>query len=177
LGERRGAGGAHPSSFVMSLLFTALREFSKRHERLKKTVHESFRVPLPRWGRWIMGGVYFTLPILGGYHVMQWAISKSHQSIGVRGEFLPRERKELLDDSSSTRLRGSVVGDRRADGTTVGAGGWGGGVRLAVSDEETQRKNRSKLDKFLKKQQKQLFHREPSDATRSRSSSRVEEEK
>jgi hypothetical protein len=147
----------------MSLLFTALRDFSRRHERLKKAVHGSFRMPLPRWGRWFMGGVYFTLPILGGYHVMQWAISKSHQSIGVHGEFLPQNRKELLDDSSSTRLKGGIVGDCRADGTTVGAGGWGGGVRLAVSDEETQRMNRSKLDKFLRKQ---LGHGESSEATR-----------
>lgn len=107
-----------------------------------------------------MGGVYFTLPILGGYHVMQWAISKSHESIGVYGERLPEKRKEL-DHSSSTTLSGAgvVLGDRRSDGRTVGAGGWGGGVRLAVSDEETQKRNRMKLDKFLRQQQKKQRER------------------
>jgi hypothetical protein len=133
-------------------LLSILQEFRRKHERLKKAVHEGFRVPLPRWGRWIMGGVYFTLPIFGGYHVMQWAISKSHASIGARGELLPQNRKDVLRAVGSPSTDGGeVVGDRRPDGRTVGAGGWGGGVRLAVSDEETQRRNREKLEKFLKR--------------------------
>ena len=53
------------------------------------------------------------------------------------------------------------IGDRMMDGTAgesrkVGAGGWGGGVNLAVSDEETQKRNQKMLRKFLKKQQKMM---------------------
>jgi len=59
---------------------------------LKNYVHNGFRVPLPPWGRAVMGFVYFSLPVIGGYYVMQWAISKSHEEIGERG----KSKKRLL---------------------------------------------------------------------------------
>lgn len=46
----------------------------------------------------------------------------------------------------------------------VGAGGWGGGVRLATSDQETQDKNRVNLERFLRKQ-KRLKEKRERDAT------------
>ena len=160
------------SSSSLSWLASSLRNFHIRHERLKRAVHEGFRYPLPRWGQWAMGGVYFVLPIVGGMCVMQWAIARSHANIGVNGERLPLARQKLRDDdyvvnnndphpsedggSHATTHTPPVLGLRRADGTAIGAGGWGGGVHLAVSDEETQRRNRKKLDKFLRKQQKLL---------------------
>ena len=69
-----------------SRLMEAYTTFHERHERLKNYVHNGFRYPLPRWGQRVMGFVYFTLPVIGGYHVMQWAISKSHEEIGERGK-------------------------------------------------------------------------------------------
>lgn len=42
----------------------------------------------------------------------------------------------------------------------VGAGGWGGGVHLATSDERTQEVNRINLERFLKKQRKLKAKRE-----------------
>lgn len=99
-----------------------------------------------------MGLIYMTIPIVGGYYVMQWAIAKSHASIGERGERLPVKTVQGL-------------GNRRIDhdGTAriVGAGGLGGGVRLSVSTEEEQRRNRRKLEKYLKKVLKKP--KEPSD--------------
>jgi hypothetical protein len=71
-----------------SWLLNAYHEFHKRHEHVKNYVHNGFRYPLPPWGRTIMGFVYFSLPVIGGYHVMQWAISKSHEEIGERGKSL-----------------------------------------------------------------------------------------
>lgn len=119
-------------------MFTILQEIHVRHERLKRYVHDGFRYPLPTWGRYMMGFVYFTIPVVGGWHIMQWAISKAHVSIGEHGEKL--EKKTITG-----------IGDQRgSDGKHIGAGGWGGGVHLAVSDEETQRRNRKKLNKFLK---------------------------
>ena len=54
-----------------------------------------------------------------------------------------------------------VVHDESGERTQeVGAGGWGGGVRLATSDEETQEINRVNLERFLKKQRRLRRKRE-----------------
>lgn len=131
-------------------LFDFLNQLHVRHERLKTTIHEGWRYPLPRWGRVVMGCIYFTLPVIGGWHVMQWAIGKSHASIGIDGEYLPVQTLQGLGDKAVVR--------REPDGppvlTRVGAGGWGGGVRLAVSDEETQQRNHKMLQRFLRQQKK-----------------------
>lgn len=56
------------------------------------------------------------------------------------------------------RIQG--IGDRivvdKSTGETkkLGAGGWGGGVNLAVSNETIQEQNQRKLKKWLKKQRK-----------------------
>ena len=78
---------------------------------------------------------------------MNWAIGKSHESIGLHGEKLPVE---------ATHLGGNKTIDEQGRAQTVGAGGWGGGVRLAVSDEETQRRNQKRLRKFLRRQKKKM---------------------
>ena len=126
-------------------LFSAIRKFHERHERLKHTVHTAWRYPLPRWGRVVMGCIYFSIPVVGGYQVMQWAIRRSHQTIGEHGEFLEEKR-----------IQG--IGDKRIlqDGTQekVGAGGVGGGVRLAVSDEKTQQQNKAMLEAFFREQRR-----------------------
>ena len=70
-----------------SRLMNAYLSFHQRHERLKNYVHNGFRYPLPPWGRAVMGFVYFSLPVVIGYPVMQWAISKSHAEIGERGMY------------------------------------------------------------------------------------------
>lgn len=65
--------------------------------------------------------------------------------------------------SSGEKLRNKQIegiGDKlMVDETTgetkkVGAGGWGGGVNLAVSNETIQERNQRMLKKFLKKQRK-----------------------
>lgn len=53
------------------------------------------------------------------------------------------------------------IGDKRVVNQTgevqkLGAGGWGGGVNLAKSDENIQRRNQKMLKKFLKQQKKKL---------------------
>jgi hypothetical protein len=167
--------------------------FHKRHESVKNYVHNGFRYPLPPWGRTLMGFVYFSLPVIGGYHVMQWAISKSHEEIGERGTsqlflgeaYAVNNKKNRIESSigplvshlclahfpffsfvSGEKLRNKQIegiGDKvmidNATGVTkkkVGAGGWGGGVNLAVSNETIQEKNQRMLKKFLKKQRKLL---------------------
>mmetsp|Transcript_6391 Transcript_6391/g.9739 ORF Transcript_6391/g.9739 Transcript_6391/m.9739 type:complete len:152 (+) Transcript_6391:152-607(+) len=127
-----------------------IRRLNERHEALKNYVHTAFRYPLPTWGRHAMGFVYFTIPIIGGYNVMQWAISKSHESIGERGE--------KLEIKSVTGLGDKRIVDGKEE--TIGSGGYGGGVRLAVSDEKFQRQNKVMLEAFLKSEERKLRKRE-----------------
>ncbi|KAI2497974.1 hypothetical protein MHU86_16525 [Fragilaria crotonensis] len=129
-----------------------LRKFHERHERLKNYVHNGFRYPLPPWGRNVMGFVYFCMPVVGGYYVMQWAIGRSHQSIGPRGELL--KHKEIQG-----------IGDKRIleNGEMQSVGGPNGiwsGVKLAVSDEKTQEVNKKNLKSFFKQERKKREKRE-----------------
>lgn len=129
-----------------------LRQLNQRHERLKKYVHTAWRVPLPPWGQKAMGFVYFCIPVIGGYYVMQWAIGKSHKSIGPRGELL--RHKEIQG-----------IGDRRIleDGEIQevgGSKGLGGGVKLAVSDSQTQEQNMKMLKSFFKQEKKKRRQQE-----------------
>ena len=77
---------------------------------------------------------------------MQWAIGRSHQSIGPNGELL--EHKNIQG-----------IGDKRVlpNGELKQIGGPSGlwsGVKLAVSDEKTQEINRKNLEMFLKRERK-----------------------
>ena len=114
-----------------------LARLHQGHERLKKTVHEGMRVPLPKWGQRVMGFVYFCTPIIGGYYVMQWAIGRAHQSIGPNGEYLPNKQEPVGSSTTSTAATPSY------------------GVPLASSDEETQRRNKEKLQRYLRQKLKQ----------------------
>ena len=58
-----------------------LKNVSKQHEKLKKSIHNT-RIPLGRRGRFIMGCIYLTAPIFGGYYIMEWALSKRDINIG-----------------------------------------------------------------------------------------------
>jgi hypothetical protein len=131
------------TSFSLSHWF---HQFHHHHERIKKFVHEGMRYPLPKWGRFIMGCFYFSVPVIGGWYIMQWAIHQSHQSIGVHGELLPQKQIQGYGDKTMDH-----DGNEHKIG---GATGWGGGVRLVVSDVETQERNREMLNKFLRHQQR-----------------------
>jgi hypothetical protein len=128
-----------------------LGDLNKRHENLKKFVHEGMRYPLPPVGQKFMAFVYFSIPVIGGFAIYNWVVGKAHASIGEHGE--------LLADKQIKGIGNKTVDE---DGTVrrVGAGGWGGGVHLAVSDSETQRKNQVQLKKFLRRQKKLLEKQE-----------------
>jgi hypothetical protein len=145
-----------------------IRTISDRHERIKEYIHNGFRYPLPKYGQYFMGFVYFSIPVISGWYIMQWAISKSHQSIGYYGENLPTKSVQGVGDqrpvvrtisagktSSATEKGSDLIKETEqiVEYQKVGAGGWGGGVHLVVSDEEEQKKNRKKFRTFLKKLQ------------------------
>ena len=139
----------------------SIRTFNERHERIKNAVHNGMRYPLPKWGRVVMGAVYFTIPVVGGYQIMQWAIRKSHAEIGEHGERLPvkelqglGDKRRIISSSSTTTSSSSLHsggGRQETELQRVGAGGWGGGVHLTVSDVETQKRNNEKFKRMVKK--------------------------
>lgn len=125
----------------MDRILDAARSFNKRHERLKNYVHTAWKVPLPKWGQFVMATLYFSIPVVGGWHVMQWAISKSHKSIGPKGELL--EIKEVQGIGQTANIDGETK--------IIGAGGVGMGVRLATSDKDDQDRSKKMLAKILKR--------------------------
>jgi hypothetical protein len=153
-----------------------IRTVLDRQERLKNYIHNGFRYPLPKYGQYIMGFVYFSIPVISGWYVMQWAISKSHDSIGYNGEHLPNksiqgigDRRPIHDNDGG----GDSGNEHVLKYEKVGAGGWGGGVHLVVSDEEEQKKNRKKLRKLLK----QLQLDEPTTTTNDKDHDKIANDK
>ncbi|KAL3780928.1 hypothetical protein HJC23_009134 [Cyclotella cryptica] len=128
----------------MEAITRTLRTLHEKHENLKHTVHTAWRYPLPRWGQFAMGCVYFTIPVVGGWYVMQWAISKSVEEIGERGEKL--KHKEVQGYGNKTVIDGKEE--------TIGAGGRYGGVHLAMSDSETQQKNMAMLKAMFEREKR-----------------------
>lgn len=75
---------------------------------------------------------------------MQWAISKSVDSIGARGEKLQHKQLQGLGNK--------IIIDGREE--SIGAGGKLGGVHLAVSDSSTQDNNNKMLKAMFKKERR-----------------------
>lgn len=96
---------------------------------------------------------------------MEWAKSKSVDEIGARGEKL-REKK-LQGYGNKTVIDGKME--------NIGAGGWGGGVHLAMSDEDTREKNRVMLEAMFKRERKR--RRKEQGRGKKSDSEDVEEEK
>lgn len=64
-----------------------LRDISRRHEELKKKIH-NFRLPLSPFYRNIATAVYISIPVVAGYFIMQVAIAQSEKNLGTKGEKL-----------------------------------------------------------------------------------------
>lgn len=75
---------------------------------------------------------------------MQWAISKSVDEIGARGEKLQHKQVEGIGNKT-------IIDGREEK---IGAGGKFGGVHLAMSDSSTQEKNKMMLESLFKKERK-----------------------
>jgi len=93
-------------------MFGSFSDFSAWwRERVIRRIHGA-RVVLPAiWGvpaHVYMGFVYPIPVLVGGYYVMQWAIGKSHENIGERGEKL-RGRSDLQNWDSATRSQNAAL--------------------------------------------------------------------
>ena len=123
----------------------ALREIGRRHETLKKRIH-NFRMPIKTpGGRLAVGCLYFFTPIIGGYFVMQEAISHTDENIGPQGELL---RERVLPTQDHAKRQGTLaqhaglqrILDRSAarsaaaaTGATTGASSGGGASSSGAS--------------------------------------------
>lgn len=67
-----------------SWLQQKIYEFKLSHERLKHKIHNGWRMPLPPWGRAVMGCVYFSIPVIFGYTISTWAVAQSEATVEER---------------------------------------------------------------------------------------------
>jgi hypothetical protein len=95
---------------------TKIHDFNQAHTRLKHTVHTTWKYPLPPWGRFAMGCLYFSMPVVAGYYVSIWAVSKSEATVQERfghGGTLIMNERVLYSKSSilflNDRLKTSVL--------------------------------------------------------------------
>ena len=143
-----------------SFLQRKLHEFNQAHNRLKHTVHTAWRYPLPPWGRAVMGFVYFSIPVV-------WAYTYVTPKIAIAEENMKKRQANVGDGGGQVeRFQGFgnkiMVQDKSGSSHVekIGAGGWGGGVRLANSDERTHEINKINLERFMKKQRRLKKKRE-----------------
>ena len=130
------------------------------HERLKNSVHTYWQQstilsPRTRFGKVIMGSLYFSIPVVLGYFVVTKVVDIAESTVQER---LGGGR------SSSSGTGGSDSGENDYEYEKIGAGGWGGGVNLATSDKETKDVKRINLERFLRKQRKLKAKRERKEA-------------
>lgn len=59
-------------------------DLSSQHQRLKERIH-GFRMPLSRKGRIAMNVVYFSIPVIGGHYIMQWAHGRAQINLREAG--------------------------------------------------------------------------------------------
>ena len=76
-------------------MFEWLQRLGQKHEDLKKRIH-SFRMPLSPLGQRVMGLVYFSIPVVGGYFVMQMAIGRAEVN-------LEKSKEKMLKSNSASK--------------------------------------------------------------------------
>jgi len=78
---------------------------------------------------------------------MQWAISKSHESIGERGEKLAVKNVQAIGNKA-------YIGEELK---TVGAGGVGAGVKLVTSTQDEQIRIRRMLNEVIERDRRRRY--------------------
>jgi hypothetical protein len=69
-----------------------------------KRVH-NFRIPLSPTGQRIAQVVYFSIPVIGGYFIMDWATSKAREEIEFGGD---TDRAAGKGDADRQRVLGNM---------------------------------------------------------------------
>ena len=64
------------------------------HARLKQRIH-SFRAPIQnKYGLFGMGCIYFSIPVVAGYFVMEWTNNRARKNLGAGGELLLERKRD-----------------------------------------------------------------------------------
>mmetsp|Transcript_24076 Transcript_24076/g.75795 ORF Transcript_24076/g.75795 Transcript_24076/m.75795 type:complete len:117 (-) Transcript_24076:330-680(-) len=95
-----------------------LRDLHRRHEELKYRIH-NYRLPLSPAGQRFMGFVYFCIPVVGGYYLMQWALEKSEENIGKNGAKLRQLRGGAAEEQERQRAEEAQAAARFAARSNV----------------------------------------------------------
>ena len=86
------------------------RDIGRRHEELKKRIH-NFRIPLSPRQIQVAKVVYFSVPVVAGYFIMEWAQEQSRLNLGEHGEKLVKARvNERQPNGGADRDAGAAAG-------------------------------------------------------------------
>ena len=78
-----------------------LEQLIAAHARLKHRIH-SFRVPIQsKYGIFGMGCIYFSIPVVAGYFVMEFTNQRAKANLGEKGELLLLRKREWEQMSST----------------------------------------------------------------------------
>lgn len=88
-----------------------MKSIPARHEALKKRIH-NFKYPLSPFYLKVVQGVYFTIPIVIGYYIMEWSTAQSVKNLGARGELM--KQKAALQGTKLDEFKGETSGQNQA---------------------------------------------------------------
>ena len=73
-------------------IFNTFTNLLAKHEELKRRIH-SFRLPIHNiYAFRAIQLLYFSIPVVGGIYIMDWAAKQSEKNIGKHGEKLKKKR-------------------------------------------------------------------------------------
>jgi hypothetical protein len=79
-----------------------LKRLLAEHEKLKKRIH-AFRIPLSPRGQKIMGLIYFSIPVIMGYFIMQFTNEMSLKNL--------KAIREHRNPNMKTKQQNEALGD------------------------------------------------------------------
>ncbi len=85
-----------------------LEDFSRRHEELKRRIH-AFRIPLSPMGIRVMKVVYFTIPIIGGYFLMEKVKERAEFNLGINGEKMTRRNRYANETAAQNQALDEIL--------------------------------------------------------------------
>lgn len=131
------------------------RHDTHRHRRFVKRVH-AFRIPLSPAGQRVAQMVYFSIPVICGYFIMDWATSKAWEEIEFGGAEEGSGRPAASAAVKGKEDPARVLGNMRIDPGARGRAVEQEGIRV---QNEAMRKYLQSLNNKAQAQEKQQQQR------------------
>ena len=91
-----------------------LEALAAAHARLKRRIH-AFRVPIKsRAGLFAVSCLYFSVPLVAGWHIMKWSNARRDENLGERREKLERAAEQWGTAPMTAAGARAVAPPRRA---------------------------------------------------------------